>query len=58
MCFVPIKDKKGKWTGHYIHTKLVHSVAVTEANKEAIAKALGIRKAKLKLGKIHIAHEK
>jgi hypothetical protein len=58
MCFVPIKDKKGKSTGHYIRTKLVHSVAVTKSNKEAIAKALGISKAKLKPGKIHVAHEK
>jgi hypothetical protein len=58
MCFVPIRDKKGALSNRYVRTKLVHTVTVTKANKEAIAKALGVSKAKLKPGKLHVAHEK
>jgi hypothetical protein len=58
MCFVPVRDKKGKLSNRYVRTRLVHTVAVTKSNKDAIAKALGISKAKLKPGKLHVAHEK
>ena len=58
MCFVPIRDKKGAFTNRYVRTTLVHTIKVTKSNKDAVAKALGVSKAKLKPGKIHVAHEK
>jgi hypothetical protein len=58
MCFMPAGGKRGSRNRLYVHAKVIHSKTVTAANKQAIAKALGINPRKLKTGKrIHLAHE-
>lgn len=56
MCFMPAGGKRGSRT--YVHKKFLHTKAVTKANKQAIAKALGMKPGKLKTGKkLHLVHE-
>ena len=56
MCFMPAGGKRGSRV--YVHKKFLHTKAVTKANKQAIAKALGMKPGKLKTGKkLHLVHE-
>jgi len=56
MCFMPAGGKRGSRV--YVHKKIVHTKKVTAANKQAIAKALGMKPGKLKSGrKLHLVHE-
>jgi hypothetical protein len=58
MCFMPAGGKRGSRNRLYVHAKVIHSKTVTAANKQAIAKALGMKPGKLKTGKkLHLVHE-
>jgi hypothetical protein len=52
MCFIAAGGKRGSRV--YVHKKFLHTKTVTKINKEAIAKALGIKPGKVKTGKLHI----